>query len=77
MKKDILNKILLFVTNEFNLRKSAVLIIDCVNILRHYKLRFPETNICRILELYESIGSLQSKEKYKEERKDFTKEKLS
>jgi len=68
---------IIFVTHEFNKRKSAVLIIDCINILRHYKLRFPETNICKIIELYESIGSLQSKEKYKDEIKDFTKEKLS
>ena len=68
---------IIFVTNEFNLRKSAVLIIDCINILRQYKLRFPETNICRIIELYESIGSLQSKEKYKDEIKDFTEEKLN
>ena len=68
---------IIFVTHEFNKRKSAFLIIDCINILRHYKLRFPETNICKIIELYESIGSLQSKEKYKDEIKDFTKEKLS
>ena len=68
---------IIFVTNEFNLRKNAILIIDCINILRQYKLRFPGTNTCRIIELYESIGSLQSKEKYKEEIKDFTKEKLS
>jgi hypothetical protein len=68
---------IIFVTHEFNLRKNAILIIDCVNILRQYKLRFPETNTCKIIELYESIGSLQTKEKYKEETQDFTKEKLS
>ena len=68
---------IIFVTHEFNTRKNAILIIDCINILRHYKLRFPETNICKIIELYESIGSLQSKEKYKDEIKNFTKEKLS
>jgi len=68
---------IIFVTHEFNTRKNAILIIDCINILRQYKLRFPETNTCKIIELYESIGSLQSKEKYKEEIQDFTKEKLS
>ena len=68
---------IIFVTNEFNLRKNAILIIDCINILRQYKLRFPETNTCKIIELYESIGSLQSKEKYKDEIKDFTNEKLN
>jgi len=68
---------IIFVTHEFNSRKNAILIIDCINILRQYKLRFPGTNTCRIIELYESIGSLQSKKKYKEKIKDFTKEKLS
>ena len=68
---------IIFVTQEFNVRKNAILIIDCINILRQYKLRFPETNTCKIIELYESIGSLQTKKKYKEEIKDFTKEKLS
>jgi len=68
---------IIFVTHEFNTRKNAILIIDCINILRHYKLRFPETNTCKIIELYESIGSLQSKQKYKDEIKDFTKEKLN
>ena len=68
---------IIFVTQEFNVRKNAILIIDCINILRQYKLRFPETNTCKIIELYESIGSLQTKRKYKEEIKDFTKDKLS
>jgi hypothetical protein len=58
---------IVFVTFAFNDRKSSIMILDCVNILRHYKERFPNTNTCKLIELYETMGSLQSKKKYKNE----------
>ena len=70
-------KNIIFVTYAFNDRKNSVTILDCISILRMYKQRYPESNTCKLIELYESIGSLQTREKYKEEIKDFTKEKLS
>ena len=58
---------IVFVTFAFNDRKCSIMILDCVNILRHYKERFPDTHTCKIIELYEKIGNLQSREKYKNE----------
>jgi hypothetical protein len=50
----------------------SIMILDCVNILRHYKERFPDTHTCKLIELYEKIGNLQIKEKYKNELNEFT-----
>jgi hypothetical protein len=58
---------IVFVTFAFNDRKCSIMILDCVSILRHYKERFPDTHTCKIIELYEKIGNLQSREKYKNE----------
>ena len=67
------SKNIVFVVYAFNDRKCSITILDCVNILRHYKERFPNTNTCKIIELYEKIGNLQSREKYKNELNEFTK----
>lgn len=64
---------IVFVTFAFNDRKCSIMILDCVNILRHYKERFPNTNTCKLIELYETIGSLQSDEKYKNKLNDLPK----
>jgi hypothetical protein len=64
---------IVFVTFAFNDRKCSIMILDCVNILRHYKERFPNTYTCKLIELYENIGSLQSKKKYKNELNELPK----
>jgi hypothetical protein len=61
---------IVFVTFAFNDRKCSIMILDCVSILRHYKERFPDTHTCKLIELYEKIGNLQSREKYKNELKN-------
>ena len=64
---------IVFVTFAFNDRKCSILILDCVNILRHYKKRFPNTHTCKLIELYETIGNVQIRQKYKNELEEFTK----
>jgi hypothetical protein len=64
---------IVFVTFAFNDRKCSIMILDCVNILRHYKERFPDTHTCKLIELYEKIGNLQSREKYKNKLNDLPK----
>jgi hypothetical protein len=64
---------IVFVTFAFNNRKCSILILDCVNILRHYKKRFPNTHTCKLIELYETIGNVQIRQKYKNELEEFTK----
>jgi hypothetical protein len=38
---------IVFVTFAFNDRKCSIMILDCVNILRHIKERFPNTHTCK------------------------------
>jgi hypothetical protein len=64
---------IVFVTFAFNDRKCSIMILDCVSILRHYKERFPDTHTCKIIELYEKIGNLQSREKYKNKLSELNK----